>query len=96
MHNGDIRTQQNPIHVVRRVSCSRPQTQLSVSPGLRSIPSPPPPPGRVIRAYHTTGRLPVAVAHAFVLIRPTTGVVTSAHAICGLIPTARGCRCFRR
>jgi hypothetical protein len=61
-----------------------------------SIPSPPPPPGRVMRAYQTTGHLPVAVAHAFVLIRPTSGVVTSAHAICGLIPTPRGCHGFRR
>jgi hypothetical protein len=61
-----------------------------------SIPLPPPPPGRVMRAYQTTGHLPVAVAHAFVLIRPTSGVVTSAYAICGLIPTPRGCHCFRR
>ena len=61
-----------------------------------SIPSPPRPPGLVMRAYQTTGHLPVAVAHAWALIRPTTGVGTSANAICGLILTSRGCHCFRR
>jgi len=35
--------------------------------------------------YQTSVHLPVAVPHAFVLIRPTIGVGTSAHAICGLI-----------
>ena len=56
-----------------------------------------PPPGRAMRAYQTSGHLPVAVPHAFVLIRPTTGVGTSAHAICGLILTSRRvCHCFCR
>jgi hypothetical protein len=60
-------------------------------------PSPPPiSPSLVIRAYQTTGHQPVAVAHAFIIIDPTTGVVTSANAICGLILTSRGCHCFRR
>jgi hypothetical protein len=40
-----------------------------------------PPPGRTIRPYQTSGHLPVAVPHAFVVIRPATGVGTSAHAI---------------
>src|SRR5712672_2078930 len=40
-----------------------------------------------MHAYQTSLHLPVAVPHAFVLIRPTTGVGTSAHAICGLILT---------
>jgi hypothetical protein len=53
-----------------------------------------PAPGLVIRAYRTTGHLPIAAEHA--LIRPTSGVGTSAHAICALIPTPRGCHCFRR
>jgi hypothetical protein len=55
-----------------------------------------PPPGRVIRPYQTFGHQPVAVAHAFVLIHPTSGVGTSAYAICGLILTSRGRHCFRR
>jgi hypothetical protein len=56
-----------------------------------------PPPGRALHAYQTSGHLPVAVPHAFVLIRPTTGVDTSAHAICGLILTSRRvCHCFCR
>jgi hypothetical protein len=46
-------------------------------------------PSRVIRAYQTSGHLPAAVQHAFVLTRPTIGVGTSAHAICGLILTLR-------
>jgi len=54
------------------------------------------PPGRAMRAYQTSGHLPVAVAHAFVLTRPTSGVDTSAQAICGLILTSRGYHCFRR
>src|SRR5271170_5302049 len=36
------------------------------------VPSPPPPPLRVMRAYQASGHLSVAVRHAFVLIRPTT------------------------
>ena len=56
-----------------------------------------PPPGRAMCAYHTSGHLPVAVAHAFVLVRPTSGVGTSAHAICGLILTSRRVwHCFCR
>ena len=56
-----------------------------------------PPPGRAMRAYQTSGHLPVAVPHAFVLIRPTIGVSTSAPAICGLILTSRRvCHCFCR
>jgi hypothetical protein len=55
-----------------------------------------PPPGRVMCAYQTSGHLPVAVAQAFVLTRPTRGVDTSAQAIGGLILTSRGCHCFRR
>src|SRR6267142_2821566 len=56
-----------------------------------------PRPGRAMRAYQTSVHLPVAVPHAFVLIRPTTGVGTSAHAICGLILTSRRvCHCFCR
>ena len=46
-----------------------------------------PPPGRAVRPYQTSGHLPVAGHHAFVIIRPTTGVGTSAHAICGFILT---------
>jgi hypothetical protein len=60
-----------------------------------SILSPPPPPFRVMRAYQTFGHLPVAVQHAFVVIRPTTGVGTSADAICGIILASRRVRhCF--
>ena len=56
-----------------------------------------PPPGRVMHADQTFGHLPVAVRHAFVLIRPATGVGTSAHAICGLILTSRRVwHCFCR
>jgi hypothetical protein len=55
-----------------------------------------PPPGRAMRAYQTCGHLPLAVAQAFVLTRPTRGVDTSAQAISGLILTSRGCHCFRR
>jgi hypothetical protein len=56
-----------------------------------------PPPGRAMRAYQTSGHLPVAGPHAFVLIRPTIGVGTSAHTICGLILTSqRVCHCFCR
>ena len=56
-----------------------------------------PPPGRAMRAYQTSGHLPVAVPHAFVLIRPTIGVGTAAHAICGSILTSRRvCHCFCR
>jgi hypothetical protein len=55
-----------------------------------SIPSPRPISSkRVIRAYQTSGHPPVAVVHAFVIIRPTTRVDTTAHAICGLILTLR-------
>jgi len=62
-----------------------------------SIPSPPTTAGRAMHAYQTSGHLPVAGPHAFVLIRPTSGVGTSAHAICGLILTARRvCHCFCR
>jgi hypothetical protein len=46
-------------------------------------------PSRVIRAYQTSGHLPAALQHAFVLTRPTIWVGTSAHAICGLILTLR-------
>src|SRR6266403_3772605 len=54
-------------------------------------------PFRVMRAYHTSGHLPVAVAHAFVLTRPTRGVGTCAQAICGLILTSRRVwHCFCR
>ena len=50
-----------------------------------------------MRAYQTSGHLPVAVVHAFVIIRPTTGVGTTAHAICGLILTSRRVwHCFCR
>jgi hypothetical protein len=38
-----------------------------------------------MRAYQTFGALPVAFHHAFVVIRPTPGVDTSADAICGII-----------
>jgi hypothetical protein len=38
-----------------------------------------------MRAYQTPVHLPVAIPHASVLIRATTRVDTSAHAICGLI-----------
>ena len=56
-----------------------------------------PAPGRAIRAYQTAGHLPVAVAHAFVLTRPTRGVGTSAQAIGGLILASRRVwHCFRR
>jgi hypothetical protein len=55
-----------------------------------------PPPGRAMRAYHTSAHLPVAVAHAFVLKHPSRRVGTSAHALCGLILTSRGYHCFRR
>ena len=56
-----------------------------------------PPPGRAMRAYQTSGHLPVAVAQAFVLTRPTRGVDTSAQAICGLILTSRRVwHCFCR
>jgi hypothetical protein len=56
-----------------------------------------PTPGRVMYAYQTSHHPPVAVAHAFVIIRPTTGVDTSAHAICGLILTLRRVfHCFCR
>jgi hypothetical protein len=50
----------------------------------------------LMRAYQTSGHQPVAVAHAFIIIGPTSGVGTSAHAICGSILTLRGCRCFCR
>src|SRR6478672_1352640 len=53
-----------------------------------------PPPGGAMRAYQTTGHLPVAVAQAFVLTRPPRGVGTSAQAISSLILTPRGCHCF--
>jgi hypothetical protein len=51
-----------------------------------------------MRACQTSGDLPVAaVVHAFVVKRPATGVVTSAHAVRELILTSRGVhRCFRR
>jgi hypothetical protein len=39
-----------------------------------------------LRAYQTSGHLLVAVAHAFI-IDPTSGVDTSAHAICGSVLT---------
>jgi hypothetical protein len=52
---------------------SLPIGRIMLVPGL-------PPPGRAMRAYHTSGHLPVAVAHAFVLKHPTSGVGTSAHA----------------
>src|SRR6266849_9879849 len=56
-----------------------------------------PPPGRAMRAYQTSGHLPVAVAQAFVLTRPTRGVDTSAQAICDLILTSRRVwHCFCR
>jgi hypothetical protein len=43
-----------------------------------------------MRAYQTSGHLPVAVAQAFVLTRrPTRGADTSAQAICDLILTSR-------
>jgi hypothetical protein len=61
-----------------------------------SIPIPPPP-GRVIRAYQTYGPPPVAVAHAFVIIRPTARVGASADTICGVILTSRRIlHCFCR
>src|SRR6476660_1816416 len=44
-----------------------------------------PPPGGAMRAYQTTGHLPIAVAQAFVLTRPPRGVGTSAQAISSLI-----------
>src|SRR5450755_2194628 len=54
-------------------------------------------PPRAMRAYQTSGHLPVAVAQAFVLTRPTRGVDTSAQAICGLILTSRRVwHCFCR
>jgi hypothetical protein len=65
------------------------RTQCGVKRGVGA-------PGRVKRAYHTSGHLPVAVVQACVLTRPTIGVGTSAHAICGLIFTSRGCHCFSR
>jgi hypothetical protein len=42
-----------------------------------------------MRAHQTSGHLPVAVAQAFVLTRPTRGADTSAQAICDLILTSR-------
>ena len=48
-----------------------------------------------VRAYQTSGHLLVAVAHAFIIIDPTSGVDTSAHAICGFVLTSH-CRCFCR
>jgi hypothetical protein len=78
-----------------RASMMQSNWDRSVDVGA-SIPSPPRPPGRVIRAYNTTRLLPFAVAHAWALIRPTRGVGTSTNAICGLISTQRGCHCFRR
>jgi hypothetical protein len=42
-----------------------------------------------MRALQAAGHVPVAVPHAFVLIGPTEGVVTSAHAIGGAILTSR-------
>jgi hypothetical protein len=56
-----------------------------------------PPPVRAMRAYQTSDHLPVAVAQAFVLTRPTGGVDTSAQAICGLILASRRVwHCFSR
>src|SRR5260370_4683555 len=55
-----------------------------------------PPPGRAMRAYQTSCHLPVAVAQAFVLTRPTRGGDTSAPAIFGLILTSRGPHCLPR
>jgi hypothetical protein len=68
---------------------SLPIGRIMLAPGL-------PPPDRAMRAYHTSAHLPVAVSHAFVLKHPSRGVGTSAHALCGLILTSRGCHCFRR
>jgi len=55
-----------------------------------------PPPG-VVRAYQASGHMPIAVHHAFVIIRPAAGVGASAHAICGLILAQRRvCHCCCR
>jgi hypothetical protein len=40
-----------------------------------------------MRTYQTPDYLPVAVQHAFIIVRPTTGVRASAYAIGGLILT---------
>jgi hypothetical protein len=44
----------------------------------------------LVSAYQTCGHPPVAGNHAFVIIRPPTGVGTSAHAIRGSILTLNG------
>jgi hypothetical protein len=51
--------------------------------------SPTSPQGRVMRAYETFNSPPVAVHHAFVVIRPTTRVDTSADAIRFIIVAMR-------
>src|SRR4029079_2439237 len=59
-----------------------------------------PQPGVTVRRAHHAFDYPlVAARHAFVVIRPTTRIGTSAHAICGLILTSQRvhrccCRCI--
>jgi hypothetical protein len=64
---------------------SLPIGRIMLVPGL-------PPPGRAMRAYHTSGHLPVAVAHAFVLKNPTTP--TSDDETIALRATVIGGKCW--